>query len=652
MSGLSADLRDDSMNKQLLHFTLGPVQAFVADARRMRDFWAGSFLLSWLSGKAMQAVEAGGGTVVFPEVVSDPLFKALKGQGTPHVGSLPNRFKAEIPEGFDPAAARQAVLDAWQRLAGAVWAQFVAPVAAKGKDTRAIWDRQVRNFWEIAWVVGQDPGDGSDGVWLERRKNWRSHWPAEPEGGDKCRLMGFWQEISGHTRLGQKAGQDAFWRAMQERVGGLDLRPDERLCAIALIKRLFPLLENIKNVIGFSPGGVDVNVRNWPSNSYVAAVPWLKKIDDPAHQGARAEYERVAKICLRADYLDEIATRLFDLSTGGLLDFNGYLLHEDGIRVWPEEAFRQANDRATLMGALKTLRENTGTDAPSEFYAILKMDGDSIGALLRQDADQVKKGLAIFAQKVSDYFKPGNKALGVLIYAGGDDVLAMLPVDTAIDAAHDIRRLYDEAFEEAAQQTGKKPLSATMSAAIVFAQFKVPLRQVMRVAEHQLDEIAKDRNGRDSLALCALKPGGVACEWVSCWSDGPAEGAPNRPGLELVRIARNMRGAESDFAAGFFHKLRDRYASLFHDISAQGEDRSAPAQFGDADLMKALVKAELARSPDFDAGKADEMVERFMRVARPLRRHGTAVRPDDCFSFDAGMMIRFLSQQGRWEADS
>lgn len=27
------------------HFTLGPVQGFVAQARRTRDFWAGSFLL-------------------------------------------------------------------------------------------------------------------------------------------------------------------------------------------------------------------------------------------------------------------------------------------------------------------------------------------------------------------------------------------------------------------------------------------------------------------------------------------------------------------------------------------------------------------------------------------------------------------------------
>ena len=36
-------------HQKYFHFTLGPVQSFVAQARRTRDFWAGSFLLSWLA---------------------------------------------------------------------------------------------------------------------------------------------------------------------------------------------------------------------------------------------------------------------------------------------------------------------------------------------------------------------------------------------------------------------------------------------------------------------------------------------------------------------------------------------------------------------------------------------------------------------------
>ena len=55
------------------HFSIGPVQGFLAQARRTRDFWAGSFLLSWLSGVAMLAVQKQHGTFVFRRPPDDYL---------------------------------------------------------------------------------------------------------------------------------------------------------------------------------------------------------------------------------------------------------------------------------------------------------------------------------------------------------------------------------------------------------------------------------------------------------------------------------------------------------------------------------------------------------------------------------------------------
>ena len=100
------------MSSHVLHFTIGPVQGFIGQARRTRDLWAGSFLLSCLAGMAMRAIEDAGGKVVFPRIDDDPLYKVLKwdeaadrpqanGDG-PVIGSLPNRFKAEIDERFEP----------------------------------------------------------------------------------------------------------------------------------------------------------------------------------------------------------------------------------------------------------------------------------------------------------------------------------------------------------------------------------------------------------------------------------------------------------------------------------------------------------------------------------------------------------------------
>ncbi|MGI6709155.1 MAG: type III-B CRISPR-associated protein Cas10/Cmr2 [Dethiobacteria bacterium] len=40
----------------ILNFSIGPVQGFIARARKTRDFWAGSFLLSYLAGQAMAVI--------------------------------------------------------------------------------------------------------------------------------------------------------------------------------------------------------------------------------------------------------------------------------------------------------------------------------------------------------------------------------------------------------------------------------------------------------------------------------------------------------------------------------------------------------------------------------------------------------------------
>ncbi|MDQ3773076.1 MAG: hypothetical protein M3461_01125, partial [Pseudomonadota bacterium] len=52
----------------------------------------------------------------------------------------------------------------------------------------------------------------------------------------------------------------------------MDLREDERLCAIAFVKRMLPrLAEQNQSLIGWK-----VNTRSWPSTAYMAAVPWIK----------------------------------------------------------------------------------------------------------------------------------------------------------------------------------------------------------------------------------------------------------------------------------------------------------------------------------------------------------------------------------------
>jgi len=161
-------------NKQYLVFTLGPVQGFVAQSRRTRDLWAGSFLLSYLSGQAMNAVIEAGGEILKPTVMSgqeiiDPLLKAINQKNlneipdklketpteSPILGTLPNQFKARVDKGFDANLCVKAIYNKWYEIAWLVWNRFVKDHATI--HTEAIWKRQIDNFWEIAWVMADEP---------------------------------------------------------------------------------------------------------------------------------------------------------------------------------------------------------------------------------------------------------------------------------------------------------------------------------------------------------------------------------------------------------------------------------------------------------------------------------------------------------------
>ncbi len=110
------------MSDQYFHFTLGPVQSFVAQARRTRDFWAGSFLLSYLSAVAIKAVEKQGGDLIFPIVEENYLewLEHIASGNPPQQGCIPNRFKggtAEVPGDFEPQLIEDSIKQAWKGLA-------------------------------------------------------------------------------------------------------------------------------------------------------------------------------------------------------------------------------------------------------------------------------------------------------------------------------------------------------------------------------------------------------------------------------------------------------------------------------------------------------------------------------------------------------
>lgn len=636
--------------KVVLHFSLGPVQGFVAQARKTRDFWAGSFLLSYLTGCAMLKMLEAGGKIILPYVadevnrIADPLLAAIqKSRGGervvdgPFVATLPNRFQARIPAGFDPALCVQAVERAWQTIAGTVWERYVAPVAAQGWGTREIWERQVKNFWEISWVIGED------GALLDRRKNWRTDVPPV-EPGDKCTLMGNLQELSGFIRAREPKKQDAFWAALREKVSGHELNEKERLSAIALIKRLFPLMA--EQAIGWRLP----ECQRYSSTPYLAAVPWLKKVIESRPEEAR-QYAAMAARLPRAKYrenpdrfsgLREALEQYPQTREFASLDGNCFFAAAlTNPLLWRDETKKEdvtGNLRCELTKKLKDLVKDLGGPA-SPFYALLLMDGDRMGALLQKyDCNKVSQAVGTFSGRVSDIV---NRYDGVTVYAGGDDVLALLPLDEALEAAADLHRAYSKSFADTFADAEVPEGQATISGAIVYAHYNTPLTAVIKEARHLLDEVAKDKTGRDSLAVTVWKSAGRVVNWSAPWQviiDGES--------TVINQLANTFSAAdpkEREYNNTFFYNLRMRLKLL---ADEEGNICSEWSNNDIVDLMAAEYRKNREREVDWPTAR--QRMERLLRICRRSWRdeEGRIHEAEGVLTLDGALLVKFLAQKG------
>lgn len=657
------------MSDQYFHFTLGPVQSFVAQARRTRDFWAGSFLLSWLSAVAMQAVIKQGGQIIFPRVDTDYL-NWLENQGKgnkgPSQGCVPNRFKgglAKVPADFKPEDVVASIQLAWQGLAEQVWQH---DLSACPTVTRAIWDRQVQAFWEVSWAVSDDVTESN---LLDRRKNWRHYLPPE-EAGVKCMMMDGWQELSGIATPNLKE-LESFWEGLrkQDNQGiATDLRKNEYLCAIAFIKRRFVRCfakVNVDMPSAWTLYGwkVDVSV---PSVAYMAAAPWLAKVltDAPEaelkafHDEAKSLTQSYDEYDTRLDCIDKV---LFDHHDKKLLwntkRLDGNVFFEsalDNKNIYEDQKQAQVVKKAlkkllAKTNELRASKQQNALEPVSPFYAVLMMDGDSLGKQMSDTDKQeaISKGLENFTKGVS---KVVDQHSGFLIYAGGDDVLALLPLEHALNCANALRVHYEHSFKD------YPDIKTTISAAIEYAHIKMPLGKVLGDAHHLLDEVAKDKIGRDSVAVRVWKPGGQHLEWAMPWDRAiDLEGK-----VEMDSLAKDFQQNQqtTPFSNSFFFNVEERFALLNEGDGAATHANNNALGFT-KDTMVALIAADYLNSGINQVGKDHKInLKTAIELIKPLLSQCFEVKRlldnNDKASFtdpkklnsDALQLIRFLAQKG------
>src|SRR5713226_3258249 len=147
------------MTQSMLIFSLGPVQSFIMQARKTRDLWLGSYLLSKLMEAGMVGIDLLADDFVFPTK------RTIKDEdtGRDDIPDLPNKYIAIFKTSKDAQNAAKLSKDQiekqWDRIRRDVWKEVIQNNKnLKPEDREAaekIWKMQSSPdaFFEIVWVI-------------------------------------------------------------------------------------------------------------------------------------------------------------------------------------------------------------------------------------------------------------------------------------------------------------------------------------------------------------------------------------------------------------------------------------------------------------------------------------------------------------------
>ncbi len=459
----------------LLAISVGPVQEFIAAARRTRDLWFGSYLLSEISKAVANSVKDDGGKLIFPH----PDTNLTSGDDKVNVANI---ILAEIRVGEPKDVAAKAKQAAQKR-----WLEFASEARkeASGVIRPEIWDEQVDDVIEFyaAWTAssGNYKEDRAKVMrLLAGRKNFRDFQAAFGRAGvPKSSLDGQHESVL----------KDPTKERWPERLRSqLRVREGEQLDVVGLVKRV--------------AGGN----QSYPSVSRIAADPWIRANKD------KPAFKTIIELCkdLPGDVLHRLNETIFPQFQD--FPFEGTAVYRSRHHEWEEEI--DDSDRVSL-GDLQD--ELTRLPVPSPYLAVLVADGDRMGAAIsdlgdakaHRDFSSTLAGFATTARSIVNNYN------GVLVYAGGDDVLAFLPVDKCLSCARELREKFVECLKPCI------PINTpTLSVGIAIGHFMENLEDLLdygRAAE----KAAKKVEGKDALAVHLNKRGGSPIRIADRWENSP-----------------------------------------------------------------------------------------------------------------------------------
>lgn len=607
-------------NLSMVVYSITPVQDFIGKARKLRDYWTGSVLLSYLAFVGITKVieELGPDHILYPSLhnqalmeqwlfskydymenflsENDRILNKLH-EDSKSIASFPNKFvficnKKHVKDICEEIENK--IKTEWKNVSDVV-KDYLRKISKTEKSTKydELWSKSVTKYWKCSWASSNFATINNEKQ-IEKllpKVKWENELSAmkkfeefrtkdnttnydvsnlygtthslvqgllaagktkptfdtvkNSQDGEKCPLCGEHEVLHNFDYSGTTSASEynqkvtSFWDGIRKNANnGTDdfkqVGEKERLCAICTLKRFLPVAlkqNKEKNILLYHTLAEPYDKNNFPSTTEMSAWEFLQT--QPQEKRA------------------EIVNKL----------------HNEELEA----------DDSVLEGA---------KGFETKYYAFLLMDGDKMGDLINgetteatwknvlninnnvntpfADSNFVKQRRTInpalhsmISDSLNNFARYGvqpaiQEAGGRLVYAGGDDVCAILPLSTAFVVADKIRQAYQLSYGQVTEKgsvallcgeqegvTEKTTPSSNMSkivmhlghsdnqeetkislsGAIIIAHHKTPLKEIITQAHAVLDGVAKEKSGRNSLAIRLDKRSGGSRDMWFKWED-------------------------------------------------------------------------------------------------------------------------------------
>ncbi len=491
------------MTDFLVAISIGPVQSLIEAGRRAQDLWCGSWLLSEVArAVALKLHQTQNSCLIFPNPEHPQAELLPQSSSDEPRANIANVIRAVISA--DSKEELQNKLEkakgaAFDRLFG-IFTEVLSQNELQnlGID-RARWQQQQNDVLEIfsAWVSLDNHEYNAAsirlGKLLHARKLSRNF---EPMKDCMAALHKSTLDGSNNTVTNKLTARDAAKKLhisdqeLQQKRRLLGLTNEEELDALGVVKRRAGNLEQ------FTPF------------SRIVAHGWLNSLSDEQRAGLKVAYQ---------PFLDSGHVTQVKGNDGIYADFpfDGEYLFLS--RLAPADIDHDLKDK--LQKQLTAIKSS-----PVPYGVLLKADGDRMGDLLskaegKQQSKAISKALHEFATSVRKTLQDHG---GHAIYAGGDDVLAFVPLAQAMTCAKQLADDFKEKMRViAAELKLSEALYPTLSVGLAIGHFVQPMRQLRAraIAAEKHAKGNKEHKPRNALAIHLGIRSGHEITWRCRWDD-------------------------------------------------------------------------------------------------------------------------------------